>query len=413
MNDIKYWVWLSMVFGNKVKRLWSLMSYYENAEEAYHEFISSGANNRLSKNDIERVRSYSLRSAEEVVNICRKKGIEIVRYESADYPARLEYISDPPLILYYKGNIRCLSAARTITSVGARHAGRYSTLAARRICSELAMEDVVIVSGFAMGIDIASHLAAADVGKPTACVLGCGIDVDYPRENIAFRDKILASGGVFVSEFPPGTSPAPANFPRRNRILSGLGMATMIFEASARSGSLITARLALDQGKEIFVLPPADIFSSSCSGNSDLLRDGAIPLLSTEDVLDFFTMEESAAEVRMDAFDLIFGGRKSRGISAVPYELYIKDDEDEYEPDDNEFDGDRDDEKKSEISLDDIPEGVQRDVLKLLSGESPLHADVIAAKLGVDLSELMPELTELEIIGAVKSLPGRLYSTKK
>ncbi|MBP3380215.1 MAG: DNA-processing protein DprA [Ruminococcus sp.] len=407
MNDTKYWVWLSIVFGNTVKRLWNLMSYYENAEEAYHEFISSGANNRLSQKEKEKVRSYSLESAEEIVNVCRKKSIEIVRYDSDDYPVQLEYIADPPLILYYKGNIRCLSGAKTITSVGTRHAGRYSTSAARRICSELAMEDVVIISGFATGIDIASQLAAAEMGKPTACVLGCGIDVDYPRENIVFRDKILASGGVFVSEYPPGTSPAPGNFPRRNRILSALGRATMVFEASIRSGSLITARLALDQGKELFVLPPADIFSNSYSGNSDLLRDGAIPLLSTEDVLEFFTMEASAAELRLDAFDFLNGGSISRGASGASDELYDEDDEAE-----DEVDGDADDEDGAEIDLDDIPEGVQRDIMKLLSEESPLHADVIAVKLGVDASELMPELTELEIIGAVEALPGRSYSAK-
>ncbi len=403
MNDTKYWVWLSIVFGNTVKRLWHLMSYYENAEEAYHEFISGSGNKKLTNNERENVRTYSLKSAEEIVDVCRKKGIEIVRYGSEDYPDQLEYIADPPLILYYKGNIRCLSGARTITSVGTRHAGKYSVSAARRICSELAMDGVVIISGFAVGIDIASHLAAAEVGKPTACVLGCGIDVDYPRDNVEFRDRILASGGVFVSEHPPGTSPSPGNFPRRNRILSALGRATLIFEASLRSGSLITARLALDQGKEIFVLPPGDIFSNSYAGNSALLRDGAIPLLSAEDVLDFFRMEADA-EMRLDAFDIVSDDSLPYGSADTPDDLH-----DEYEEDEDEPADDAEADKETEISLDDIPEGLQRDIVKLLSDEGTLHADVIAAKLGIDSSELMPELTELEIIGAVESLPGRTY----
>lgn len=406
MNDTKYWVWLSMVFGNEVKRLWNLMSYYENAGEAYHEFSSGYGSSRLTKKEKERARAYSLNGAEQIVDICRKKGIGIVRYDSEDYPEQLKYISDPPLILYYKGDIRCLAGARTVTSVGTRRAGDYSIYAARRICSELAMDGIVIVSGFAVGIDIASHLAAADAGRPTACVLGCGIDVDYPRDNIGFRDKILAAGGVFLSEYPPGTSPARGNFPRRNRILSALSSATMVFEASARSGSLITVRFALEQGKEVFVLPPANIFSSAYSGNADLLRDGAVPLLSSEDVMDFFRMESSSAGLWLDAFDAAENDRDFRRGSAVLYDMY-----DEYDHDEPEEAEEPEPDNEPELSLSDIPEGLQRDIIKLLADEGTLHADAIAAKLGIDSAELMTELTELEIMGAAESLPGRMYRT--
>lgn len=407
MNRTKYWIWLSLVFGNSVARLWQLMSYYENAEEAYHELASGQSNDKITRKEAEKVRATPLKAAVEIIEDCRNRDIEIICYDSDDYPKQLEYIADPPPAIYYKGNIRCLSGARTITSVGTRHAGNYSISTARRICSELAMSGVTIISGFAVGIDIASHLAAAEAGKPTACVLGCGIDVDYPRDNVGFRDKILSSGGVFVSEYPPGTAPLPVNFPRRNRILSALGMATLIFEASVRSGSLITARIALDQGKEIFVLPPGDIFSSSYSGNSMLLREGAIPLLSSEDVFEFFRTDTAVTELRADAFASVKGDGISHRASGTLADLHTGYEEDEDDSFDDTDEPEENDE--AELSLDDIPEGLQRDVVELLLEEETLHADVIAVKLGIDSSELMPELTELEIIGAVESLPGRMY----
>lgn len=143
-----------------------------------------------------------------------------------------------------------------------------------------------------MGIDIASHLEAVSVNRPTICVMGCGLDVDYPKDNFRYREAVLKSQGLFVSKYPPETVSHSQNFPKRNMILAALGMAALVFEGSNRSGSLITANLALDQGKEVFCLPPADIFSSSFSGNISMLRDGAKLLLSAEDVMECFESDD-------------------------------------------------------------------------------------------------------------------------
>lgn len=433
MNEKIFWILLSMVFGGGNNRLWQLMNIFESAEEAYNSISRNGSIFKLNNHERENLLSYSISDAKKFLAECEKKNIGVVAYSEREYPGQLRFILDPPAVLYYKGDISCLHCTKTITAVGTRNPGNYSLNAAEKICSALAEQDFVIVSGFAVGIDIASHLAAVSVNRPTACVLGCGVDVDYPKENFRFRDNIINSGGVFISEYPPGTSPSPKNFPKRNRILSALGRSVMVFEAASNSGSLITADLALEQGKEIFVLPPSDIFSKRFFGNSRLLREGALPLIGVEDVVNFFKKGSFVdAEIRADAFSIILDAENRSRMSSFHFpiingiispESYSPEKirasfqneeshdeimpEAEKTPDDNEK---KESEKAEKIP--DIPEGIQQDIFMLLKNEGRLHADVICVKLDISSDELMTEITELEIIGAVKACPGRIYEIK-
>ncbi len=418
MNDKKYWVWLGMIFGGGCHRLWQLMNICETAQEACSEILSDSRFINLTDSERKNINSYSLKNAEELIAVCGRMGIGIAAYSENEYPNQLRYIADPPPVLFYKGNIGCLTGTKTITSVGTRRAGDYSISTCRRVCSELARKGFVIVSGFAVGIDITSHMAAAELGLPTACVLGCGVDVDYPKENFRFRDKIIASGGVFVSEYPPGTRPHRGSFPKRNRILSALGRAAVVFEAAENSGSIITAKLAAEQGRELFVLPPADIFSSSFGGNIRLLREGAVPVMSVEDIMDFFKPGSSAdAYIKSDAFAYVIDTKPSRRMEApkvsrihelMEQEEVISSENNERSETPQEL-ADNKNKADDEISFDSIPEGLARDIAMLLCKEGRLHADVICTKLGIDSARLMIELTELEIIGAVRACPGRLY----
>ncbi|MCQ2490884.1 MAG: DNA-processing protein DprA [Ruminococcus sp.] len=403
MDNRKYWLWLTMVFGIGSRRIWELMSLFETPDEAYYELRSGSSAARLYGKEQEAVSSTSVEAAELVLAECAKKGIKTVSYSSEDYPPQLRHIMNPPAILYYVGDICCLTGTRTVTTVGARKASDYSLRVTDRICSELAAGGIVIVSGFAVGVDITSHLAAASQGRPTAAVLGCGVDVDYPRENFRFRDEILDAGGVFISEYPPGTAPHAGNFPKRNRILSALGRAAVVFEASEKSGSLITASLAAEQGRDVFCMPPADIFSSAYSGNAALLREGAVPFFGAEDIASVFGYGTVLyEEVRSDAYSLLdkeeppLRVHKHRVKAASALETYISADEDEelYEvkPD------------TADIQL----EGVQKQIADALS-EGALHADVLAQRLSMDSSELMTELTEMELLGVIKALPGKIY----
>lgn len=412
MKDMKYWLWLSMVFGGGTHRLWQLMNIFETAEEVCCELLSENNFLNLTEKELTNIKAYTLKNAEELIAECLKKGIGIIGYSDKEYPNQLRYIADPPPVLFYKGNIGCLTGTKTITAVGTRKAGSYSISACSRICSELAEKGFVIVSGFAVGIDITSHLAAADINMPTACVLGCGVDVDYPKENFRFRDKIIAAGGVFISEFPPGTRPHPGNFPRRNRILSALGRAAVVFEAAEKSGSLITANLAAEQGRELFVLPPADIFSGAFSGNIKLLREGAVPIMSVDDIADFFKPGSSAdAVIKSDAFAYVIDPKLtvSRNVPKISGISELIEQGKTFDTEKKKPAQEKNSEPPAERSFDDIPEGLQRDIAVLLHKNGRLHADVICTTLGIDSAELMIELTELEIIGAVKSCPGRIY----
>ena len=413
MNETKYWVWLSMVFGVSSRRIWEVMKFFQNAGEAYELLRSGELALKLSDSENERLRKTDISVAERVIENCGNKDIKVVGYGDALYPPQLRYIANPPAALYYKGSISCLKGTRSVTAVGTRRASAYGMKIASQICRELALRGIVIISGFAVGTDITAQLAAADAGRPSACVLGCGIDVNYPRDNFRYREHIIETGGVFVSEYPPGTQPHSGNFPTRNRILAALGRVAVVFEASAKSGSLITANLAVDQGRELFCLPPADITNNAYSGNVQLLRQGASMLLSAQDIIDCFRIGgANDNEIRLDL-------NKDGAAFGVP-DISVRRPKlrEERLADINVTKGITEtdkaveeqkpvQEKQNAPDLSELDEQ-QRMIAEMLS-DGALHADIIAQRSGLDAASLMAELTELEISGYIRSLPGKMF----
>ncbi len=421
MDDTKYWVWLMMVFGVGSRRIWDTVNIYGDAENTYTALVSGGNVFSVTQAEKRNIGNVSLEQAQEYIERCASKGIGIAGYSSREYPPQLRNVFNPPAVLHYRGNIACLTGTRTITAVGTRTPSVYGADAAYKICRQLAAEGFVIVSGFAVGTDIAAHMAAADCRRPTACVLGCGIDINYPKPNIRFYEKILESGGVFVSEYPPGTEPHSTNFPKRNRILAALGRLTLVFEASIKSGSLITANMAADCGRDVFVLPPADIFGNAFSGNIALLRDGAQPLYGTSEVIECFSIGGAIdAEIRADRYSGIGGIRKSTAVyeeedssiniikeSGKNVRKRKKADQEDV-PENNEIKKQEAEKGTSAILDDPSLSEIQRRICSVLAA-GKLHIEVIAAQLETDTAELMTELTELEILGAVRQLPGKTF----
>jgi DNA processing protein len=211
-----------------------------------------------------------------------RSGIRVVTAFDEEYPSLLAEISDPPFLLYAAGNLERFRLP-AVGIVGSRAATRYGRDVAARLSRELALAGVTVVSGFARGVDEAAHQAALSTPGGTIAVLGCGLDVEYPREHAALK-KTLAWRDLLISEFPPGTEPKPSNFPVRNRIIAGLCAGVVVVEASHRSGSLITARLANEFGRDVFAVP-GSVFSQTSIGTHELLRDGAILCRGAEDVL--------------------------------------------------------------------------------------------------------------------------------
>lgn len=254
----------------------------------FYKFLEKfgSAKNALS-NLSSKYKIFPRNKAQEEIEKANRKNIQILSFKNSAYPQKLKELLDAPPILYAKGNVKLLNHPLMISVVGARSASINGRKIISKLAYDLTNEGLIVVSGMARGIDTAAHkgaMYAKEQRGETIAVLGTGVDVIYPAENAGVYEQIIKQG-VVVSEFPIGTEPQGSNFPRRNRIVAGLTMGTLVGESSINSGSLITARLALEQGKDIFAIPgnPNDTRSS---GPNKLIKDGAILVENAEDVIE-------------------------------------------------------------------------------------------------------------------------------
>ncbi len=300
--------------------------------------------------------------------LCVQKLIRILCLEDSEYPSLLKCIYDPPLVLFVKGTLIPEDDA-ALAVVGARHASPYGIRVAHRLSYELAEAGVTVVSGMARGIDAEAHRGALDARGRTIAVLGSGVDVIYPRENERLYGKIAQMGAV-ISEFFPGTEPLPHHFPRRNRIISGLSLGTLVVEARAKSGSLITVSAALEQGREVFAVPgPIDLASSG--GTNQLIREGATMVVSTADIL-------SALELPLQ--NVLESGKTAKAPAQE----------------------ERVEKKSSHFDLE------ERRLLEIL-GERQMTIDELMFESGYALENISQVLLQLEVKGVLRWLPGGFY----
>ncbi|MDE5754607.1 MAG: DNA-processing protein DprA [Oscillospiraceae bacterium] len=282
-NATAGWLWLVMVMGIANRRTIELARKFPSIRELYYA-MQDPDNGFLKQKEYQKVKEVSLHTANQIVASCKEKDMGILTWESADYPKYLKNICDPPAVLFYKGSPEILLREDILTIVGTRQPTNYSVRVGEWLCYELAMQDILIASGGAVGMDSVAHCAAIRAGKPTIAVMGCGLDCDYPKGNRELREKILQTG-VLITEYFPGTPAYGRNFPIRNRILAGISKGTLVLEAAEKSGAMITANNACEQNRTVFCIPPADIFENRYSGQAALLRDGATPVFGLEDVL--------------------------------------------------------------------------------------------------------------------------------
>jgi DNA processing protein len=312
------------------------------------------------------------RAAEEEWGKVAAQGASIVTYGCAEYPERLKEIYDPPPVLWVKGDVKLLSRP-AIAVVGTRHPTPYGTGMAEMLSRDLAVRRLVIVSGMARGIDSCAHKGALLARTPTVAVWGTGVDVIYPKENRKLAEEILETGGAIVSELPLGTFPAPQNFPRRNRILSGMSVAVLVVEAGENSGTRVTARCAAEQNRDLYAVPGNVTNKGSWTPNT-LIKQGAKLVATWEDV-----WEDLSSQVRMEL--------EAEG----PVE------------------------SKSETTASLLLEPVLRPqeamVLEVLRADESLQIDEILGILETQLtsSEVFTALFELEMVGRVRGLPGKQY----
>ncbi|QNL44792.1 DNA-protecting protein DprA [Oscillibacter hominis] len=274
MAALKYWLWLTekKKLTNQVRL--ALLEHFGSPEDLYFsdsgEYLQVPGMSRVMAAELE---EKDLSATDRILGECQRLNIRIMTMQDAAYPSRLKNIYDPPCLLYTKGTMPLLDEEAAVAVVGTRDATPYGISSAEKLGYELASQGAVIVSGVARGADSAAIRGALRAGGVTVGVLGGGIDVVYPPENEYLYQDIAASG-VLMSEYPPGTEPAGRHFPVRNRILSGLCVATLVVEAPERSGALITAATALEQGRDVFAVP-GPIDAPASAGCNRLIRDGA------------------------------------------------------------------------------------------------------------------------------------------
>ena len=391
MAQIRYWVWLTALDGLRSISIRRLIDHFGGPMEIF--FAPNGAYDALTDltdREKQQLLNKDLSRTEKILEKCQMENIDILTIQDAAYPERLRQIADPPVVLYVRGTLPYLDEVPAIALVGTRKASVYGIKMAMRLGQEITAGGGIVVTGLALGIDGAAAKGALMENGPCVGVLGTAIDVNYPSQNSGLIDDVAAVGAV-VSEFPPGYPTRSENFPRRNRIISGLCCGTCVVEAPKRSGALITADLSLEQGRDLFAVP-GNADSAASMGSNALLRDCAKAVTCGMDILSEYEGLYPTA-VKPDA--RIFTPSAGRQTDTQTPKTEI--------------------DKPVSISYSDLESRLasftedQQAVLRaLIKGER--HVDQIIAESGFSTAKVLSILTILVIRGAVRSLPGKRYS---
>lgn len=376
MSDYrKYWVWLSTALGaaartDEISAIYSEPHKIFEASEA--DRMVSGV---FSANQLAKLSKTSMDTAVHYISLCNKNGWQVITPDSEQYPADLKKLTDIPLVLYVDGSLDCLDGKVAIGVVGTRNPCYESIAIARKISGGLAKAGAVVVSGGALGIDSAAHEAAIAADGQTVCVMGCGLGTNYLMENEAMRRDIRKNGAV-ISEYPPLSSASRITFPQRNRIISGLSKGVLVVEAGERSGSLITARLAAEQGRDVFAIP-GNVLSSAYMGANSLIRDGAKAVSCATDILAPYAAMYPE-RLRLDRLVTAEEAEQPQRIKR------------EY------------------------PSGIDPKIEQVynLFGDGPMHPDEICAATGLPLSKVIAVLMQLELEEYIEQTEGKNYILK-
>lgn len=401
----KYYLWLLQLMGFANPRSHIILKHYGGAENAYNA-IMQGDHTFIKPVEAEHINRASLDMSVKILSDCGKKGIRVVTIEDKEYPFRLKNIYNPPILLFVKGSLAGLDDEICITGVGTRYPSEYSAKICRRICTDLSKMGVTLVSGMAYGIDKIVHESAVELGNRTVGVLACGFDVDYPKNSRDFRERISIEGGAVVSELLPQTNVNPNYFQSRNRILSGLSLGTIVFQAAKGSGSLITANYAVQQSRDLFCVPPHDVFDPQYSGVIGYLRDGAIPLFNHLDVVNayFPQFTEEALALSKEKYEInpeksfVFekkkDEKKQKAPSAEPSE---KKEEDHFG------------QEEKPVEIDTSSMSFEFATVARLLSDGMKHIDVLIRKSGFNAGKINEILIDMELEGLVECLPGANY----
>lgn len=400
-----HWIWLATRQNVSDWMKVQLLQHFRDPEDLFYADEASFRNiDGLTKENLESLRDKNLHQAQWVLRQCEKEKLGVLTFQDAAYPARLKNISDPPVVLYYKGRLPDFDGSPLIGVVGTRRASVYGLTASKRMGYQIAKCGGVVVSGMAKGIDSMAMGGALTAGGTVVGVLGCGADMVYPPSNKdLFADT--ENYGCILSEFIPGTPPYAWNFPKRNRIISGLSCGVLVVEAPEKSGALITANQALEQGRDVFVVP-GNIDVPTFVGSNRLLRDGAIAVSSGWDILS--------------EYEAIFPGKISREEREVHLTVYPDEVQNVANVAQKPKTPKKQKQEKDKKVIDNATKPSYSDVNKDISAFSPEEqrliqalqsgqrlVDDVIAEVGLPTAKVLSMLTIMEIKGIIRRLPGK------
>jgi DNA processing protein len=368
LNQYLGWLALALTPGLGARHAGKLLRELRSPEAIFAASLTTLESFRLPAAVAQAINSQSpLRDAEKELAEIRKNGCTLLSWDEPAYPQRLREIYDPPPLLYVRGNPELLDRF-AIAIVGSRRPTPYGVQMSERLARDLAERGLVIVSGLARGIDSCAHKGALAAARgATVGVLGSGIDVVYPKENKKLFAQ-MEERGVIISEFPLGSFPAPQNFPIRNRVIAGMALGVVVVEGAQYSGSLITARLAMEFGREVFGVP-GNVTQPASFGPNVLIKQGAKLVTGWEDII-----EELPTEIRAQLFPIEAASQQER---ATLFEKSLSE--------------------------------TERTLFSLLSTDQAVHVDELVEQSGLNSSEVLASLFELEMKGSVRQLPGKQF----
>lgn len=405
MSALKYWIWLAERRGIGAASAHKLLDLMGSPENIYFADREAYQDIGVKDRDIVTLLDKNMDGVRGIMDRCVEENWHIMSCEDAQYPERLRVIHDAPIILYIRGRLPVMDEEAAVAIVGTRNCTPYGVKMAERIGYEVTKGGGLIVTGLARGIDTAAAWGALRAGGRVVGVLGCGLDVVYPPENKSIIDDV-ATVGAIVTEYPPGTEAFGKNFPQRNRIMSGMSLGAVVIEAPKKSGALITAGLALEQGRDVFVVP-GNADADACVGSNRLLREGGIPIVSGFDILD---------EYRGLYPEKLGAGDKVKITPPEP-ELLEKMIQKNTEPRQKEpkkvFDNNGGleyiDSKKQAKTPSQPLEGDELLIFETLK-DGEKHVDEIINESGLEAKTVLAALTMLEIKGVVKRLAGKHFT---
>jgi len=392
----KYWIWLQCAFGEGVVTERFLLRY-ENAEQVYRD---SDENRRQSgvftPRQLEKMSKIPLSEAEKIIDFCNEKRWKILTPNMEKYPKRLLELQNFPLALYYVGQLPDIDREPLVAMVGARDATSYGLQMAHVLAGDIARAGVIVVSGGALGIDSQCHRAAIEAGGKTIAVLGNGFGANYLAKNRELWNNVAKNGAV-ITEFQPGTPASRYTFPIRNRIISGLSLGTVVVEANQKSGSLITAKCASEQGRDVFAVP-GEVLNTAFYGANKLIKDGAKPVFSANDILDEY------AGRFIGKIKKISVGEFAQSVELVQEDnkkkTYTKPADTKEEV--------KKEKQPAPLTLSDDAQKVYEFILP----DSTVSVEELIEKTGLPNRTVLVCLTELEMAGIAECLAGRKYIAK-